>query len=66
MGGSLLGGLLGGGEKPKVVYQPVADTEEAKRKAKQGRSALYETDGGVTGSELNPDEVKRRNTLLGN
>jgi len=66
MGGSLLGGIFGGGEKPKVSYQPVADTEEAKRKAKAGRSALYETDGGVTGLELNPDEVKRRNTLLGN
>ncbi len=66
MGGSILGGLLGGGSKPKVSYQPVAETEDAKRKAKAGRSALYETDGGVTGSELNPEEVKRRQTLLGN
>lgn len=55
-----------GGDAPKVRYEPIQQTEEEKRKAKTGRSALFETGGGVAGSELNPDEVKRRNTLLGN
>ena len=74
--GGLLGGILGGGEsKPQVVYQPAAvapaeaaveETEEGKRKAKQGRAALYETEGGVAGAELDPNQVKRRSTLLGN
>lgn len=69
MGGSLLGGLFDvilGGDESKVSSASAADTEEASRKAKQGRAALYETEGGVAGSELNPDQVKRRNTLLGN
>jgi len=57
--------MFGGGE-PKVSSAAVQETEADKRKANTGRSALYETAGGVTGSELNPEEVKRRNTLLGN
>jgi hypothetical protein len=62
--GGFLGGLLGG--SPKVSTAAVTQTEEEKKKAKSGRSALYETEGGVTGQELNPDEVRRRSTLLGN
>lgn len=58
--------MFGGGDTPKVSAQAVEDTTAEQRKAKTGRSALYETSGGVTGAELNPDEVKRRNTLLGN
>lgn len=65
MGGSLFGGLFGG-KSPKVSQAPIRQTQEERRKAKTGRSALFETDGGVTGSELEPDEVKRRSTLLGN
>lgn len=68
--GGILGGLfeavLGGGDTPKVSSAPAQATEEEQRKAKTSRAALYETSGGVTGAELNPDQVKRRNTLLGN
>ena len=56
--------LFGGA--PKVSGDAVAMTEEEKKKSKTGRSTLYETEGGVNGAELNPDEVKRRSTLLGN
>lgn len=59
-----LNALFGGA--PKVSTAAVTQTQEEKKKAKTGRSALYETGGGVNGQELTPDEVKRRNTLLGN
>lgn len=59
-----LGAIFGGGGK--VSTAAVEKTEEEKKKAKTGRSALYETEGGVSGQELSPDEVKRRSTLLGN
>lgn len=57
--------LLGGGEK-KTSNQSSEDISAEQRKANKGRSALYETAGGVAGSELDPEQVKRRNTLLGN
>jgi len=34
--------------------------------AAEARSTLYETEGGGEGDELEPGEVKRRKTLLGN
>lgn len=64
--GDLFGAVFGGQEAPKVSSAPAQQTEEEQRKAKTSRAALYETSGGVTGAELNPDQVKRRNTLLGN
>lgn len=65
--GKVVGKLFGGSAKPAAVSKKSTDATEAeKRKAKTGRSALYETQGGVQGTELNPDEVKRRQTLLGN
>ena len=58
--------MLKFGGAPKVSGQAATETEAEKRRANTGRSALYETAGGVTGSELDPEQVKRRNTLLGN
>ena len=42
------------------------ETAEEKRKAKKSRAALYETPGGVVGAELAPDQVGKRDTLMGN
>lgn len=65
--GRVISGLLGGAKAPTVSPAPIVQTEEEKRKAKGNRAALYETQGGVTGEELNTDQVaKRRQTLLGN
>lgn len=62
----LLGGILGGAKPPKVDKQPVADTEDARKATQSARSALYMTEGGSQGSELDPNEVKKRDTLYGN
>ena len=66
--GGLIGGLLGSGEKPKPSPSPVPaqSIEEEKRKAKTSRAALFETEGGAAGEELNDEEIKKRQTLLGN
>lgn len=62
----VVGGLLGGGSSPKVSSAATTQTEEAKRTANSARSALYETEGGAAGEELNPDDVEKRRNLLGN
>jgi len=41
------------------------DTEE-ERKANKARNALYATESGVSGQELQAQDVSKRNTLLGN
>jgi hypothetical protein len=64
--GGLITGLLGGGDKPKVSTAPIADVTEEKRKAKLSRTQLLATEGGLAGSELAPDQVQTRQTLLGN
>ena len=51
---------------PKVDTTAVEDLGEDKKKTKKQRSALYETEGGILGSELQSGEVKKRDTLLGN
>jgi hypothetical protein len=61
-----LGKMFGGGDEPKVSPDAGNETDAEKRKLKQSRSALLGTLGGVVGDELNPGEVKRRTTLLGN
>lgn len=60
-------------KSPKVSSSSAQATQEEQRKAQEeqrkaqtSRAALYETSGGVTGAELDPNQVKRRNTLLGN
>lgn len=63
----LIGAVTGGGAKPKKAdTAPIEDVNEASRKAAASRSRLLETDGGASGEELNPDEVQKRKTLLGN
>lgn len=64
--GKVVKAILGGGDKPKASTQPVENAEEAKRKANKSRSALFETEGGVAGQELDPEGVAQRKTLLGN
>lgn len=70
MGSSLFGGLIsaliGGGEKPRASTRAVQETEAAARKSKTSRSALFSTEGGVAGEELDATGVAKRNTLLGN
>lgn len=58
--------IVTGGDKPKAAAAPVAETQDAARKAAASRSKLLETAGGATGEELNPDDVQKRKTLLGN
>lgn len=69
--GKTVKGLLGsvglGGSAPKADAAPA--TQEVKTEAddaKKARQALLETQGGIAGEELSPDEVKRRETIFGN
>lgn len=70
--GSIFG--IGGGARPPKVQapKPVAvdkalDTvEEDKAATKARRVNLFETEGGVSGQELTPEEIQKRPTLLGN
>lgn len=64
--GNVIGAIIGGGKSPKASSQPAQDTTEAQRKAKDSRAALFATEGGVAGQELNPGQVSRRQTLFGN
>lgn len=64
--GSIFKTLFGGGETPKTSAAPVQETEEEKRKAKKSRVPLYETEGGVVGQELTPDQVQKRDNIFGN
>jgi len=54
------------GDSDDVSKSSVDETAAAERRANKGRAALYETEGGVTGQELGGEQVKKRNTLLGN
>ena len=58
--------LFGGGDKPKASREPIEETEAARRKNKRSRVALFKTEGGSAGQELDPSQVTGRNTLLGN
>lgn len=64
--------LVGGGSAPKasappVNIKPTIDTAQENRdKNRKKRASLFETSGGVSGQELNPDQVQKRQTLLGN
>lgn len=78
--GKVLGGLLsvvglgGGAKAPEVAPAAAApvpttatdQTTADQKTAKTARAALYATDGGVTGQELDPSQVKKRETLFGN
>lgn len=54
------------GSVPEPSQVPVQDLEEEKRKAKKSRAALFETEGGAVGEDLDPEAVKKRKNLLGN
>jgi len=69
--GKVVSGLLsivglGGGNKPKVSNAAATQVSEDQATAKTARAALYATPGGAVGQDLNPDQVKKRQTLLGN
>ena len=55
-----------GSDTPKASRSGANSVQQAARKAKKSRTALFETEGGVSGQELQPDQVTQRNTLLGN
>jgi hypothetical protein len=50
---------------PKQKFEPVI-TEEEKKKSLKIRSALLATEGGITGQELTSEQIKKRDTLMGN
>lgn len=55
------------GGAPTVSDGALSSVKEDAQEAKSSRVKLLQTEGGVAGQELNPDEIsKRRNTLLGN
>lgn len=58
-----MGGLFGA---PSVQTTAPEELGEAKKKAKKSRVALLETEGGISGEELEVGEVRKRPTLLGN
>lgn len=60
-----MGSIFGGGKDPSVDYS-TSETETEAKKAKANRSALLMTKGGIQGEELSSEEVKKRETLLGN
>lgn len=63
--------VVGIGSTPKaegaqVSTAPIKEIQDESASAKKARVALFQTPGGVAGEELNPDQVKKRTTLLGN
>ena len=54
-----------GGGKKAVATQP-AEQDIIKAASTKNRSALFETAGDTSGQELQPGQVKKRDTLLGN
>jgi hypothetical protein len=64
---SFFGGAPKAKAKPIQAAQPVASVTDAQKDtAKKARQQLYSTEGGAVGQELNPSQVKKRETLLGN
>lgn len=65
--GKIISSIFGGGAKaPTVSQAPVVETEDEKKKAKQARAAIFATEGGIKGQELQPGQVSQRPTLFGN
>lgn len=61
-----MGNLFGGG-KTKVDTQPATQSvADAATASKANRSALFMTQGDSQGQELQPGQVKKRDTLFGN
>lgn len=64
---------LGGAAKAPQAAAPAAiapkledEVKGEQATAKKARASLYGTAGGVVGEELDPSQVKKRQTLLGN
>lgn len=65
--GSLLASkVLNKPKAPQVSNAAVKDVTDQAATAKTSRAALYATEGGVQGQELDPNQVKKRQSLLGN
>lgn len=67
--GKIVKGLLsivGIGSTPKVSDAADKTVATAQAQANTGRAALYQTGGGDTGQELDPNQVSQRKNLLGN
>jgi len=60
------GSMIAGAKAPKVSGKAAEGVEASARKTKKARTALYETEGGQAGQELEAGGVTKRNTLLGN
>ena len=59
--------ILGVGSKtPKVSDAAPKEVKQDLATSKTARASLYATSGAVSGEELNPDQVKKRGSLLGN
>ena len=54
------------GETPKVETQAPQTVEKDASKAKLARKALFATEGGQKGQELQVGEVAKRESLFGN
>jgi hypothetical protein len=55
-----------GADTPKVDTAAEDALEADKKKTAAQRRTLFETEGGAAGEELTPNQVRGRNTLLGN
>jgi len=57
--------LFGSKKDSKVDYEPVQIRDD-KKKLKRARSALFMTQGGAMGQELQSGDVTPRDTIFGN
>jgi len=55
-------------QAPKAVdvKQPLEESEAFRDKTRTRRANLFATEGGAAGQDLNPEQIQRRPTLLGN
>lgn len=51
---------------PKVSGEAGKELKAGARKAKKSRTALFATQGGARGEEIDPEQISSRTTLLGN
>lgn len=58
--------IVGLGAAPAVSGAATKEVAADQATSKTARASLYSTVGGVQGEELMPDQVKKRQTLLGN
>lgn len=63
---SLVSSVLGTKKSPTVSTAAVTDTQAEQKKAKTARSALLQTEGGISGAELSAGQVSTRDTLFNN